>query len=274
MNHRPFGLARQSATIVLGILLATTFGGGQLVGAQPSATHTGELDAGPALDREKVRQASGQEELISTRIYKVQFLDLGTLAQLASQLCASRGGRGCDYDVGGDQMLFLSASERIHAEFASMVSERDVPPASQSFLITILSADRSGVTADDLPEGAARALEDLRGFLPYTGFRLIDTGWMRTSSRAAVAMGEAGAFTAELRFRGDPQTGAALLVDGFELTYRDWISGPDGKVIFTSDRRLVLSTSFGISVGETVVVGTSKLDGGDEALVVLLSAVQ
>lgn len=34
----------------------------------------------------------------------------------------------------------------------------------------------------------------------------------------------------------------------------------------------LLATSFSMTVGETLVVGTSKLDGGDEALVVLLTA--
>jgi hypothetical protein len=34
----------------------------------------------------------------------------------------------------------------------------------------------------------------------------------------------------------------------------------------------LLSTSFSIRKGETVVVGTSKLDGHDRALVVLLTA--
>jgi hypothetical protein len=35
----------------------------------------------------------------------------------------------------------------------------------------------------------------------------------------------------------------------------------------------VLDTSFNISAGETVVVGTSRVQGGDRALVVLLTAV-
>jgi hypothetical protein len=34
----------------------------------------------------------------------------------------------------------------------------------------------------------------------------------------------------------------------------------------------IVETSFSMKVGETVVVGTSKLDGGDEALVVLVTA--
>ena len=48
-------------------------------------------------------------------------------------------------------------------------------------------------------------------------------------------------------------------------------SGMAKRSLLTSTRE-ILSTSFSIKVGETLVVGTSKLDGGDEALVVLLTA--
>ena len=37
--------------------------------------------------------------------------------------------------------------------------------------------------------------------------------------------------------------------------------------------RELISTTFGVKVGETIVVGTSKVDGTEEALIVLLTAV-
>ncbi|HYG62047.1 MAG TPA: hypothetical protein VEL74_05670, partial [Thermoanaerobaculia bacterium] len=37
--------------------------------------------------------------------------------------------------------------------------------------------------------------------------------------------------------------------------------------------RRLIQTSFGLEVGETIVVGTSRLDGGEQGLVVLLTAV-
>ena len=40
----------------------------------------------------------------------------------------------------------------------------------------------------------------------------------------------------------------------------------------TRTNRPLLETSFGMKAGETVVVGTAKLDGPSKALVVLLSA--
>jgi hypothetical protein len=54
--------------------------------------------------------------------------------------------------------------------------------------------------------------------------------------------------------------------EGFEVTQ-------EGGAQQQPVARGVVQTSFAMDVGETVVVGTSKLDGGDAALVVLLTAV-
>ena len=37
--------------------------------------------------------------------------------------------------------------------------------------------------------------------------------------------------------------------------------------------RRILETAFGLKSGQTIVIGTSKLDGGEESLVVLMTAV-
>ena len=53
-----------------------------------------------------------------------------------------------------------------------------------------------------------------------------------------------------------------------------WIEVPAGDADDTINAGVVrlIGTTFGMNVGETVVVGTSKLNGGSEALVVLLTA--
>ena len=66
-------------------------------------------------------------------------------------------------------------------------------------------------------------------------------------------------------------------MERFELHYAPvyWHENDSGEgeaEPFLGDSRTVLSSQFGIDVGETVVVGTSRLNGGDSALVVLLTA--
>ena len=46
----------------------------------------------------------------------------------------------------------------------------------------------------------------------------------------------------------------------------------DGAPLAPQPLRPLLETSFGMKAGETVVVGTAKLDGPSKALVVILSA--
>ena len=72
-----------------------------------------------------------------------------------------------------------------------------------------------------------------------------------------------------------------MFVDSFAL--REAPFQPLERTVETPEARVqprvpraaseILSTSFGMAIGETIVVGTSKLDGPSKALVVLLSAV-
>ena len=71
-----------------------------------------------------------------------------------------------------------------------------------------------------------------------------------------------------MRFDGDPAGDKPLLI-GFELT-REHVNRVAAGNIESITETGVLATSFSMSVGETVVVGTSKLNGGDTAALILL----
>jgi hypothetical protein len=211
----------------------------------------------------------GSDPELMTRIYHPQFLPPDVAGELVGQVCTGKSKDLCEFHFVGGNRLVLTATESVHRQFAALMAERDVPPATQEFEVILLAATRTGTVSPDLPERAARAIKDLEGFLPFAGYRLLDTGWIKTSGHAAVSLGEAGAFQAGLHFKGNPQSGK-ILVEHFDLTYRDW-TRVEGKVLY-GEPRMILASSFGIGIDETVVVGTSKLDGGDEAVVVLLSA--
>lgn len=63
--------------------------------------------------------------------------------------------------------------------------------------------------------------------------------------------------------------GVRIEVQEFKLE-RTPQRSPDGEDVSPKD---LLRTSFQLDSGETVVVGTSRLNGGDSALVVLVTAV-
>ena len=63
--------------------------------------------------------------------------------------------------------------------------ERPAPvptSALQGFSVVLVIGDtQDGQSFDELPASARRALADMKDFLPYKTYRLLDTGWMMGS---------------------------------------------------------------------------------------------
>jgi hypothetical protein len=207
--------------------------------------------------------------------------------------------------------------------------------ALQGFGIVLVLGDvQEGVTADNIPPGARAALADLKDFLPYRSYRVLDTAWVLASSatRQAVSsrlqgpddqsyqvtldrapvgpsslqvrfeMSDSNAYTdagrerdAALRSEIQRMIGARAALEK-ELQNSNFSGSPDDRKAHVaqgmqrmrdlqveiealqSQRRAVgggqtlIDTSFNMSLGETVVVGTSRMRGGSKALIVLLTA--
>jgi hypothetical protein len=152
----------------------------------------------------------------------------------------------------------------------------------RGFSIVLLLGEQTGsiIPPRGLSSSAQRAMADIKEFLPYKGYRVLDTQW--------IAGSEYG--TSKGRIRGLDQKDYE-----FELSTQPSESGkiaspsrlPSTRAYFhlrtpgtsfstTNGARwgdvMVLDNSFAITPGETVVVGTSKVQG-DSALIVLLTAV-
>ncbi len=139
---------------------------------------------------------------------------------------------------------------------------------------------------DDLPRSVSQALVDLGDFLPYKRYLLLDTVLIRTSFRGVATMKGPGGreLRVELGFRpGNLEGEPELMVHGFEVTdvtrtmaSSTEVGGPDGfkhrGETSPAPSKTIISTSFGMSVGETLVVGSSRLNGGDTALILLVTA--
>lgn len=200
--------------------------------------------------------------------------------------------------------------------------------ALQGFSIVLVLGDvQDGATADNIPAAARAALADLKDFLPYRSYRVLDTAWVLASSatRQAVSSRLQGPDEQSYEVTLDRMpVGTSSLQVGFEM--RDPSGNPDRKraadrgvmlrkqlaqlaeqlrraeaaqnrgeidalrqrIIVTefeidaqqeketryaSGAATLIDTSFTMSLGETVVVGTSRMRGGNKALIVLLTAV-
>jgi hypothetical protein len=247
---------------------------------------------------------------------------------------------------------------------AHKVTEAPDAPQRQGFSIVLLLGDMQGASAEEgLPAAAARALADMKDFLPYKSYRLLDTQWTLCCSGSAPAITrlrgvDEQEYELELRsvldpsgrlqvrfFLREPRYGADGLSTKQEpeplrqqLAKQGMIAAAEAqrrnaetaREIFTLERerldleaqlqalrqqveagvkdkadlprlsrqleavtsrirdlkkdlnttsqlmadgRTVIDTSFHMTLGETVVVGTSRLKGGSRALIALLTAV-
>lgn len=221
-------------------------------------------------------------------------------------------------------------------------TERTPPPAEmkgqalvQGFSVVLVLGDLNGGAAGDVPPAARKALNDMKDFLPYKGYRLLDAEWILGSRGATTRLRGADGQDYELRLTGASVAGGRLhvsfqLLDSVSDTASDVLmqqarvsehaaleqrlreamaelqvaqarrtekgnsevaaqearvadlkrrlesAGSDAMATVIRGSRRVIDTSFDMEVGETVVVGTSRLKDGKEsgrALIALLTAV-
>jgi hypothetical protein len=209
-------------------------------------------------------------------------------------------------------------------------------PVPQGFsVVLVLGENQSASVAENVPPAARKALGDMKDFLPYRGYRLLDAQWIlgsqRSSSRlrgpddqeyqltlrttqlagghvsVTFQMQEASALTVvtardadeaaarraaemELQTRlGRLQAEVAAMkqrlgekhasvvatsaeIESLKMRLAEFESG-DARPRSLFGSRSVIDTTFSMDVGETVVVGTSRMRGGDKALIALLTAV-
>ena len=145
---------------------------------------------------------------------------------------------------------------------------------THEFQVILIRATPGELAMPDVPDDAVKALQDIVQVLRYRHFELIDTAWLRTNDYAHARLGEAGSLEVELAL-GPAGADTTIALRHFELDLRRFERDPEsGDAVFYGDPETLLASSFGITVGEAVVVGTSRSDGDDEALRVLLTAVK
>jgi hypothetical protein len=249
---------------------------------------------------------------------------------------------------------------------ASTRSERSSHLSVNGFSVVLVIADlQAAPGGDDVPSAARQALTDMKDFLPYKSYKLLDAAWIlgtgRTTSRlrgpedrdyeveiasypasspkataGAAAAGPAAderhiyvQFSLRESLAPDDLAQAALSLekgskgsgdkpsaaeDAREASLRSQLTQAEAKLRMLRERmndsnpevkkseqevrelkaqlnemkasghdksdkfergraRSIMNTSFSMDIGETVVVGTSRLKGNSKALIALLTAV-
>jgi len=150
--------------------------------------------------------------------------------------------------------------------------DRSSPSQKQStgpagfHLVLLLAQNGQGSSPTDLPAGAAKALKDASSFLPFRSYALLDSALIRGVGEGTVQairlQGPSGEEYVAKLTSGPPRQPKA----GEWFVYIE-VGAPVGD-------RTILKTAFTMQVGETVIVGTSKVKGQDQAVIVLLTALK
>ena len=169
-----------------------------------------------------------------------------------------------------------------------LVSSAAVPgEPSESYMfqtVLLLGSTEGKSDLSGVPANVVQALDDVAQFLPYKNCRLIDASMLRSNGEARGLLNgpEGKDFELSLAFYDDESDTLHFRRFGIDML----IAEPQDRVVTENGkskvehqpprwvRRNVISTSFTIKVGETIVVGTSKLNGSGEALIVLFTAMR
>ncbi len=209
--------------------------------------------------------------------YEIHSLDLHAAEVLAWDQCTQKERcRVASVEITGHKYLEVGAEPAVQEKIARALARDDQQSRTHGFQILLLAAGlKPGGGGTEVPGNVQKALADLKGLLPYKSYEVLDTAWMSgTQERdmAARLVDHQGAvYEVSLRFH---DTGSAadrsLFIDAFRLKANAF-ELPEARVVRPGG--VLIDTSFGVKEGETIVVGTSKTTGSNEALVVLVTAV-
>jgi hypothetical protein len=155
---------------------------------------------------------------------------------------------------------------------AALVAQVATPAASpnpqntrlRGFVITLVLGEIQGSSSGTFTPAEAKALADLKGFLPYKAYRPLDTAWVIGLNGPHLLLRGVDGQKHEFYMYSTQVSPTFMSVDLLRL----WDAAPADPRSATA---VLIDATFKIHVDETVVVGTSRLDGG-RALILLVTA--
>jgi hypothetical protein len=144
-----------------------------------------------------------------------------------------------------------------------------VPEDSQrlrGFVVTLaLGEIEAGKTAGTFTPAATKALADLKDFLPYKSYRVLDTVWTLGLNGPHQFLRGLDGQKHEFYMRSSIVSATAIRVEMLRL----WDVPPPAPG--PASAPVLIDTDFAVNIGETVVVGTSRVDS-TRGLILLVTA--
>lgn len=173
-------------------------------------------------------------------------------------------------------IITLSDTQEIVERMLEVINELDVPPVTLRFTVDILMGykkDTPGKTDEDLMSDPL--VQELKKLLNYAAFERIDTSFIRVQDGRHTEQ-RVGGKNLSMRLEMVPryirdESGETIQVD---LQLRHTQMQPvavEGGTAKSEPRNVtLLETSLPMKSGDRTVVGVSKLNGGDNGLILIL----
>lgn len=244
---------------------------------------------GCALFAQQQQQPPAEKPKWKQKLFDIKYAGVRDLGTLINNSLAQAGAR-VTWDermrvisVGGyDEALIQMASETI--------KRYDVPTAGGTgrnieIIVHMMLAAPKGESGDAVPPDLAPVVKQLKSVFGYNDFHIVDSAVVRTregvsagaevSGIASLAPGVPGAPNSSYQIRLGNTTvtptdkGNIIRIDGFRFGTRSPQQMPGGNWNFTE---IGFNTNLDVREGQKAVVGKSKIDGTDRALILVVSA--
>ena len=211
------------------------------------------------------QRAPVKPELIQ-RIIEVKYLDYNLIGGLLRQYKSAWGKVSM---MPRDNRVIIEDTPETVAKLLEMIKELDIRPLDLQFNMDLIVASLDPEEGIHKELRNDKVIKEMLSMLKYRSFNLLDTTLIKVQDQTESNQrlgGEGMSFRLRLRPRYiKDDRGDSFNID-LSLYRMMGING-EGKEITSN----LVSTTLTLKNGERTVVGVSKLDGGDKALVLILS---
>jgi len=210
---------------------------------------------------------------LKKELVKLNYVEAAKVLTLL-QAYRSRYGRiSYDNDL---NILTITDTPEIVENILEVIKELDAPPVDLIFTVDILMGSR-GETPDKIDTDLMSdpLVKELKKLLNYTSFKRIDTSFIRVQDNRGAEQ-RVGGHNLDLqlymkpRYIKDSQNETIQVELAMRQTQMRAVEVEGGVAKSEPKNISLLETSLTLKSGDRTVVGVSKLNGGDNALILIL----
>ncbi len=158
----------------------------------------------------------------------------------------------------------------------AVVREFDVKPADLQFTVQLVLGSMGPDEKPDDPIRDDPVVRELRQLIKFRSFSLLDTAYVRALDRqtSQVTVGRAADLRLDLLpkcIKEDRQDLIQVEATLYKVGLPSLMPTPQGPQSLSPTPKTLVNSNFTLKSGEKTVVGVSRMDGGDKALILIIS---